>query len=525
MLNLRPWKISIIVLTLLVGVIAALPNLFSRAQLDAMPDWLPKQQITLGLDLQGGSHLLLEVDIKTVIDEFLNGVVDSVRGTFRKENIGYSDLGVMGNSVTLKLRDTTQLDAVRKLLKDSAPGLDVSVAADGSATLTLNDQAILERQRNAVAQSIEIIRRRIDETGTREPTIQRQGTDRILVQLPGVKDPEHIKALIGKTAKMTFRFVDATVSIAQARAGNLPPTSEILPSAQDGGDGQPLAYYVVQKRVMVSGANLIDAQATFQDAQPVVSFRFDSLGAKRFGDATRENVGKLFAIVLDGKVISAPVIRDAIMSGSGIISGSFTTQSANDLALLLRAGALPAPLTVIEERTVGADLGADSIAAGKFACLIGLVLIVVAMMVLYGLFGFFADIALVLNAILLLGALSLLGATLTLPGIAGIALTLGMAIDANVLIFERIREEVHHGRSPIASLDHGFNEARRTIIDANVTHLISSLILFMLGSGPVKGFAVTLSFGVLTSLFTSVLVTRLIVVLWYRHARPAVLPV
>jgi protein-export membrane protein SecD len=525
MLNFRPWKISLIVAILLLGVITALPNLFTRDQLAAMPNWLPKQQVTLGLDLQGGSHLLLEVDVKAVIDEQLNGVVDSVRTAFRKANIGYSDLGVKGNAVGLKLRDTGQIEEARKLLKDAAPGLDQSVADDGAVTLTLNDQAILERQRNAVAQSIEIVRRRIDETGTKEPTIQRQGTDRILVQLPGVKDPEHIKALIGKTAKMTFRFVDTTVSVDQARAGNLPPTSEILPSAQNGGDGQPMAYYVVQKRVMVSGENLIDAQATFQDAQPVVSFRFDSLGAKRFGDATRENVGKLFAIVLDGKVISAPVIRDAITSGSGVISGSFTTQSANDLALLLRAGALPAPLTVIEERTVGADLGADSIAAGKFACMIGLVLIVLAMLLLYGLFGVFANIALVLNAILLLGALSILGATLTLPGIAGIALTLGMAIDANVLIFERIREEVRNGRSPIASLDHGFSEARRTIIDANVTHLISSLILFMLGSGPVKGFAVTLSFGVLTTMFTSVMVTRLIVVLWYSRMRPAALPI
>jgi protein-export membrane protein SecD len=525
MLNFQPWKITVIVLTLLVGVVAALPNLFTREQLAAMPGWMPKQQVTLGLDLQGGSHLLLEVDVKAVIEEQLNGVVDSVRTAFRKANIGYSNLGVSGNSVTLKLRDTGQTEDARKLLKDAAPGPDLSIADDGSITLTLNDKAIADRQRNAVAQSIEIVRRRIDESGTREPTIQRQGNDRILVQLPGVKDPDHIKALIGKTAKMTFRFVDTTVSVDQARAGNLPPTSEILPSAQTGGDSQPMAYYVVQKRVMVSGENLIDAQATFQDAQPVVSFRFDSLGAKRFGDATRENVGKLFAIVLDGKVISAPVIRDAITSGSGVISGSFTTQSANDLALLLRAGALPAPLTVIEERTVGADLGADSIAAGKFACLIGLVMIVVVMMILYGLFGFFANIALVLNAVLLLGSLSVLGATLTLPGIAGIALTLGMAIDANVLIFERIREEVRNGRSPIASLDHGFNEARRTIVDANVTHLISSLILFMLGSGPVKGFAVTLSIGVLTSMFTSVMVTRLIVVLWYSRTRPAALPV
>ncbi|MFZ5791838.1 MAG: protein translocase subunit SecD [Pseudomonadota bacterium] len=519
MLRFQKWKIGLIVAVLLVGALSAMPNLFSRQALDALPSWFPKTRVILGLDLQGGSHLLLEVGVKTVIQDELNSVVDAVRASLRKANIGYSDLGVQGNSVVLKLRDTAQIDEARKLLKDAALGLDLSIADDGTATLSMSDQMILDRERKAVEQSIEIVRRRIDETGTREPTIQRQGEDRILVQLPGVKDPEHIKELIGRTAKMTFRFVDTSISPEQAKAGNMPPTDELLPDAKTGPDGQPIAYYVVQKRVMVSGENLVDAQATFQDAQPVVSFRFDSLGAKRFGDATKDNIGKLFAIVLDGKVISAPVIRDAILTGSGIISGNFTTQSANDLAILLRAGALPAPLTVIEERTVGADLGADSIAAGKIASLIGLALIVVAMLLLYGLFGLFANIALLCNAILLMGALSLLEATLTLPGIAGIALTLGMAVDANVLIFERIREEVRAGRGPMSAIDAGYREAMNTIIDANLTTLISTLILFQFGSGPVRGFAVTLSIGIVTSVFTAVMVTRLVTVLWLRTRR------
>jgi protein-export membrane protein SecD len=528
MMQFQKWKVTLIVAILAIGTYLALPNLFSRDELAGFPSWLPKQQVTLGLDLQGGSHLLLEVGVDVVIKEQLNSVVDGVRSSLRKANIGYTDLAASGNAVTLKLRDPAQIEDARTLLHDVGVGMDVSVSDDGSASLLFNDKAILERKRNAVEQSIEIVRRRIDETGTREPTIQRQGDDRILVQLPGVKDPERIKSLLGQTAKMTFRFVDDSVSVDQAVSGNVPPTDEVLPSAKNGPDGKPVQYYVVQKRVMVSGENLVDAQATFQDAQPVVSFRFDSIGAKRFGDATRDNVGKLFAIVLDDKVISAPVIRDAIMTGSGIISGSFTTESANELAILLRAGALPAPLVVLEERTVGADLGADSIAAGKIASVIGLALIVVAMLVLYGLFGVFANIALLFNGILLMGALSALGATLTLPGIAGIVLTLGMAVDANVLVFERIREEMRNGRGSVSAIDAGYREALATIIDANLTTLISTLILFQLGSGPVRGFAVTLSIGIVTSVFTAVMVTRLVTVWWLRgwlrRHRNALLP-
>jgi protein-export membrane protein SecD len=381
------------------------------------------------------------------------------------------------------------------------------------------------RRRQAVEQSIEIIRRRIDETGTKEPTIQREGQDRILVQLPGVDNPEHVKALLGRTAKLTFQLVDQSVTVEDARRGRLPPGDEILPAVDEGrGRGGGAGAYVVRKRVMVGGDTLTDAQATFQNNEPVVSFKFDSVGGKKFGDATRENVGKPFAIVLDNKVISAPVIREPILGGSGIISGSFTVQSASDLALLLRAGALPAPISILEERTVGAELGADSIHAGAIASIVGVVLVVIFMVLFYGLFGVFADVALLFNLCLMLGALSLLGATLTLPGIAGIALTMGMAVDANVLIYERIKEELRGGRSMLSSLEAGFTRAFGTILDSHVTTLVAGILLYWLGSGPVKGFAVTLSIGVLTSLFSAILVTRLQIVTWLRRLKPKAIP-
>ncbi len=526
MIYFARWKIALIAVVLVAGVVYALPNLFSRETVEQWPRWMPRQQVNLGLDLQGGSHLLLEVDVDSVIREQLESTVDAVRAALRGAGIGYTQLGVEGNSVVVKLRDTAAIETARLLLEDLAQDMALSIADDGSVSLTYTDEAITQRKRRAVEQSIEIVRRRIDEMGTREPTIQRQGEDRILVQLPGVKDPERIKEILGKTAKMTFRFVDTSVAGDAVHSGqaSLPPGTELLPGAEAGADGQP-RFYVVQKRVMVSGENLVDAQPTFEPGgMPVVSFRFDSVGAKRFGDATRENVGRLFAIVLDGKVISAPVIRDAILGGSGIISGSFTAQSAQDLALLLRAGALPAPLVVIEERTVGADLGADSIEAGKFASIVGISLVVGAMLVFYGLFGAFANIALLFNGILLIAVMSLLQATLTLPGIAGIVLTLGMAVDANVLIFERIREEMRSGRGPLSAIDSGYREAMSTITDANLTTLISTAILYLFGTGPVKGFAVTLGLGIIISMFTAVMLTRYITVLWLRQARPRALP-
>jgi preprotein translocase subunit SecD len=375
---------------------------------------------------------------------------------------------------------------------------------------------VIERRQSVVEQSIEIIRRRIDETGTREPTIQRQGEDRILVQLPGVKDPERIKKLLGKTAKLTFHLVDPTTPLADAFQGRVPPGSVLLPAAE----GEGISHYVVRKRVRVSGERLIDAQPTFDQGRPVVSFRFDTLGGKKFGDTTRDNVGKQLAIILDGAVISAPSIREPILGGSGIITGRFTVKEVQDLALLLRAGALPAPLTILEERTVGPSLGADSIAS-----LLGLVLVVAAMALVYTVFGIMADIALFINLVLIAGVLSLFQATLTLPGIAGIVLTIGMAVDANVLIFERIREEVRAGRTPISAIEAGYRRALTTIIDSNVTTLIAALLLLIFGSGPVKGFGVTLSIGIATSMFTAIMVTRYMVVTWLRQRRPSALPI
>ncbi|MBM3490646.1 MAG: protein translocase subunit SecD [Alphaproteobacteria bacterium] len=538
MFYFAPWRIVLTSLICLAGVIFSIPNLFSRAQLDSLPDWLPTQQINFGLDLRGGSHLMLEVDMETVIKERLESQVDAVRGALRAKQIGYTNLGVEAGMVRVDIRDAAKREeALREIRALAAPvsgagmfvgavrDIDVTAEAGGRIQVALTAEALAERKRHAIAQSIEIIRRRIDEAGTRDPTIQRQGEDRILVQLPGEQNPDRVKRLIGKTAKMVFRLVDPTATPEDIASGRAPAGSEILESDGRRADGSAEQHYAVRKRIMVAGDTLVDAQPTFQQGMPVVSFRFDSAGARRFGDATKENVGKPFAIVLDDRVISAPVIREPILGGSGIISGSFTVESARDLAVLLRAGALPAPLRVIEERTVGPSLGSDSIAAGRFAGAIALVLVVGYMIATYRLFGVLATLALGINMALIIGALSLLQMTLTLPGIAGIVLTIGMAVDASVLIFERIREETRAGKTPIAAMDAGFARAFATIFDSNITTFFAAAILFAMGSGPVRGFAVTLGLGLITSVYTAVEVTRLIMVFWYRRTRPRLLPV
>ena len=530
MLHFETWKIVLIAAICAFGVIFSAPNLFSPTTLDKLPGFIPKQHVNLGLDLRGGSHLLLEVDFGAALKERLNSVIDSARTALRNARVGYTGLNVEGDKVVLALRDFDQLKSqgrlaeVEKLFRDLDPDLVPTIGNDGQVTLRYSDVALTARRKSAVDQSIEIIRRRIDETGTKEPTIQRQGQDRILVQLPGIDNPEHVKQLLGRTAKMTFQLVDTSVLPEEAQRGRLPPGDVLLPAEADSRRPGLPQNYVVHKRVMVSGDTLVDAQPTFSNNEPVVSFKFDSVGARRFGEATKENVGKPFAIVLDNKVISAPVIRQPILGGSGIISGSFTVQTATDLALLLRAGALPAPLVILEERTVGPDLGADSIKAGATACIVGVVLVVVFMVLFYGLFGIFADIALFFNLAIMMACLTMLGATLTLPGIAGIALTMGMAVDANVLIYERIREEMRSGRSMLSSLDAGFKRAFGTILDSHVTTLVAGILLYELGSGPVKGFAVTLSIGVLTSLFSAILVTRLQIVSWLHRFRPKAIP-
>jgi protein-export membrane protein SecD len=526
MLYFARWKIWTIIGVLVLGTVLAAPNLLTREQANALPSWLPHERLNLGLDLQGGSHLLFEVGVDQLVRERLTSVVDSLRVELRKANIGYTALGIKDQSAVVKLRDLSAMDTVRPILRQIATGngMQLDLADDGTARLTYTADQLRDLKSHAVDQSIEIVRRRIDQFGTQEPTIQRQGEDRILVQLPGVREPERIKQLIGETAKMTFRLVDVNVPPEAAKTGQMPPTDELLPSVEDPGKGYPREY-VVQKRIMVSGENLVDAQPSFRDGLPVVTFKFDSIGGRRFGEATRDNVGKPFAIVLDNKVISAPRIREAILGGSGEISGNFTVQSAQDLALLLRAGALPAPLKIIEERTVGPDLGADSIRAGIYACIIGFALVAAYMWATYGLFGLFADVALIFNLVLTIAWLSILQATLTLPGIAGILLTLGMSVDANVLINERIREESQSGRGPISAIDAGFKRAFATIFDSNLTTLIKMLILYMFGSGTVKGFAVTISLGILTSFFTATVVVRLIIATWVRRRRPAALAV
>jgi preprotein translocase subunit SecD len=521
MMNFSRWKVLVVVAVLVIGTLLALPNFLSRSTLDALPAWLPHSTLTLGLDLQGGQYLLMGVEVESVVVERLNNVADSVRSSFREADIAYADLGVVDDSVHVTVTNAADIEKAREALQDVGIGMLIDVGADGKIILKYTDADRVALTRDLVQRSIEIIRRRVDELGTTEPSIQRQGNDRIVIQIPG-------GSIVPPTtqAQMTFRFVDETASVEQARQGNVPPTAELLPSSEVDAEGNPLRWFVVNKRVIVSGDNLTDAQATYQQNQPVVSFKFDSVGAKRFGDATSQNVDRVFAIVLDGKVISAPVIRVPILTGSGIIEGgNMTVESANELALLLRAGALPAPLTVLEERTVGAELGADSIEAGKIACLMGLVLICVTLLVCYGLFGIFANIALLFNFVLMVGAMSVLHATLTLPGIAGMVLSLGMAVDANVLIHERIREEIRSGRGVIGALDAGYRAATGTITDSNLTVIISAVFLYLFGSGAVKGFAVTLIIGTMVSMFTAVMVARMLTVAWLRWFKPRQIPI
>jgi protein-export membrane protein SecD len=522
MLRFQPWKTWLVILTCLFGVVFTIPNFISRATLDTLPHWIPTPQFNLGLDLQGGSHLLYEVDMASLAKERLAGVQDAVRTQLLKEKIGFTGVGIEGDHVTVTLRDPADADKLPALVHKADADLQIANTGPGTAIVSFTEAALIKRRNDILDQSIEVIRRRIDETGTKEPSLQRQGDDQILLQLPGIDNPEQVKKIVNTTAKMTFRLLDEEGDLAAAQAGRIPPGDDYLPSVE-GQRGQ--AFYLVRKRVMVDGADLTKASAGFdQNNAPDIQFQFNSVGGHRFGEVTAQNIGKRFAIILDNKVISAPVIQGAITGGSGIITGSFTTEEANNLALLLRAGALPATLKIIEERTVGPDLGADSIRAGAIAGMIAMALVILFMITFYGLFGVFADIALAFNLCLLLAALSILGATLTLPGIAGIALTMGMAVDANVLVNERIREEMRAGRGVIGSIDAGFTKAYATIIDANVTHFIAGVFLFELGAGPVKGFAVTLCLGILTSLFTTMMVTRLMVV-WWLKGRPKALPI
>jgi len=536
MLYFSRWKMALSLAVVLLGIAYALPNMLPKDTLSGLPEWMPNKQVHLGLDLQGGSHLLLEIDTAELRADWLEAIRDDVRIALRDQRIGYRNLRVTDEHVAVTIRESASVDAAFQAVSDLAQplegnlltgvggGTDIEARREGDQLFVdLTEEAFAQRLRSAVGSTIETIRRRIDALGTTEPNIQRQGVDRVLVQVPGLQDPERLKDLLGQTAKLTFQLVDQSMAPEEAQTNRPPPGSAVYPGAGSASQEQ----YLLKRRAIISGEDLVDSQPGFDQRtnEPIVTFRFNSSGARRFGDVTADNVGRPFAIVLDGEVISAPVIQEPILGGTGQISGDFSVEEANNLAILLRSGALPASLTILEERTVGPSLGADSIAAGEIAGIVGLIGVVIFMVVAYGLFGVFANIALLANIGVILGVLSALQATLTLPGIAGIVLTVGMAVDANVLIFERIREELRAGKTPIAAIDIGFSRAVGTILDANITTFIAALILFWLGSGPVRGFAVTLSIGIFTSVFMALMVTRMMIVLWLQRTRPREIPI
>ena len=531
MLRFATWKIVAILMMTAVAILVIVPSLLPPATRAAithsLPNWVPMRTIVLGLDLQGGSHVLLEVDSNSVIKTEVQNLRDDVRRVLRQEKIAITGgIGVLARGVQVRVPEAVErARVIPKFQQMEAPignallgaggarPVDVKDVGNGTIQILVTDAAIKDKIRRAVDQSIEVLRRRVDALGTTEPNIQRQGDDRILVEVPGLQNPDKLKQILGTTAKLEFRLV--------AQPGENPSDYEMLDQTDQPGK------LPVDKQVMVQGEDLTDAQPGFDSRtqEPVVNFRFNIRGGQRFGEVTSENVGRPFAIVLDGKVISAPRILSPITGGSGQISGHFTVESANNLAILLRAGALPAKLSIIEERTVGPGLGQDSINAGKHAAYVGAALVLFYMLITYGVFGIFANIALLVHIAIIFASLILLGATLTLPGIAGIVLTIGMAVDSNVLIYERIREEVHAGRSIIASLDAGFKRAFATIVDSNVTMFVAAAILYYFGSGPVRGFAVSLALGILTTIVTAVTMTRMMIALWYQYVRPTKLPI
>ena len=548
MLQIQIWKRVLIYGLIIAGLLFALPNAFySRVESfndaslaiengqdptlfkDEKKLWLeflPTSLVNLGLDLRGGAHLLAEVRTTDVHAQKIKSLWVDVRDVLRQKR---SDIGTIrlqdSNPGTLRVKISkpdamqTAIEAVSSLSKPvvsliQAGADDLKIWSDGDELLvSLSDAEVLATDERTMRQSLEIIRRRVDEVGTREPTIQRQGIDRILIQVPGIGSATELKELIGTTAQLTFQAVIGKNSSSTPKSAF---GSEVLPSLDEEG-----VYYTLESAAVVTGEQLVDAQPSFdQNGRPAVNFRFNPTGARKFGDYTAENIGSPFAIVLDQEVISAPVIQSHIPGGSGIITGNFTIEESTNLAILLRAGALPAGLEFLEERTIGPELGADSIKAGKLACAVAFAAVLAFMFMSYGLFGLFANVALIINVFLIFGLLSAIGATLTLPGIAGIVLTIGMAVDANVLIFERIREEIKTKKGPARSIELGYEKALSAIIDANTTTFITAVILFAMGSGPVRGFAVTLGLGIITSVFTAIFVTRLLIIVWFERSRP-----
>jgi preprotein translocase subunit SecD len=540
MLHFTRWKVIATLLTCLAGFLLALPNFFPKETVQSWPSFMPKQQLTLGLDLQGGAHLLLAMDQDEIKKDWINNLRDEARKVLREAKIGFTGIGTQGQTqLVIKLaKPEEQSAAVKALYKVRQPignallgagayDVEVSDGPDaGTVIIKESEQGLRQRIANAASASIETINRRVNNLGTSESTIVRQGTDRILIQFPGLKDTKDLKKLIGETAKLTFHEVHPSVSAEEAKMTKIPTGYKIYPSDKGEGGGE----FLLREQPVVQGADLADAQPGFDSrtGEPVINFRFNQIGARKFANFTKDHVGRPFAIVLDDKVLSAPVIREPILGGSGQISGNFTVEGTNTLAVQLRSGSLPTKLTIVEERTVGPSLGADSIAAGKLAGIIGGVAVICLTVLAYGTFGIFACVGLFVHLMLTLALMTLIGSTLTLPGIAGLVLGVAMAVDANVLIYERIREELRVGKMPVAAIDAGFQRAFVTIADSQLTTLACALIMFWLGSGPIRGFAVTLTIGIMTSIFASVTVVRLLISYWLKaqpKGRIAVVPV
>ena len=530
MLEFPRWKVIFLWLIVAIGVLLSMPSLLAATPYGgSWPKWLPQYKINLGLDLAGGSHLLLEADSADMQKQRLQKMQDSVATELRRDpRIDIGDISTSSGRLSFMVRNPAQVDAaVERLRSLSKPvaltgnrDWDVQVVDSTRIVLTPSQSGTAQAMKDAMGVARDVVRRRIDPGGTREITVVTEGSDRILVEVPGIDKPEELKKLIGQTARLEFKLVDLSANPQDAQQGRAPAGSQILPMADGTGS------IAVKRRVMVSGDQLTDAKQSFdQDGRPDIDITFDSAGARRFGRATQENVGKPFAIILDDKVLSAPNINEPILGGRAQISGNFTVQSAHDLAVSLKSGQLPVKFNFIEERSIGPDLGKDSIHKGAIASVVGVVAVIIFMLVTYGRFGVYANIALVVNAFLILGIMAMFNATLTLPGIAGFILTIGAAVDANVLINERIREEIRRGRRILDAVDTGYKEAMRAIFDANVTHVISASIMAYFGSGPVRGFAVVLLIGVVTSVFTAVYFTRMLVAQYLHRVRPRALQI
>lgn len=506
-----PWKYWLIITVFVGALMGAAPNITT------VPSWWPasfSQPLNLGLDLKGGIHLVIDVDIEKVVSQQVSDNINTIRRTLREEKIRYKKLDSNATQVSVVLKKAEDADKAERLLAKVMTGYEIEQSDENTFVFTISESEAKEIKSYAIEQTIEVIRRRVDALGTTEPVIMRQGDRRVLVQIPGYEDSARAKSIIGQTAQLDFKLVDEKGDLDSALAGRIPPGSMIAYFA----DGRPI---LLKKRTELSGKDVTMARITIdsQSNQPAVSLKFNNQGGRKFDRLTKENVKKRFAILLEGVVQSAPVIQERISGGTAQITGSFTTADAHNLAIVLRAGALPAPIKVVEERSIGPSLGADSIEQGLNSIIYGFIAVLIFMVVYYRLFGLFANIALAFNIVLIAAAMSMIGATLTLPGIAGIVLTIGMAVDANVLIFERIREETHNGKTPFAAIDGGYNKAFSTIMDANITTLIAAIVLFQFGSGPIKGFAVTLSVGILASMFTAIVVTRAMTYLTHKNKK------